>query len=73
MIDRVRACRVNGRRNQSPPVFLYAFDLLELGGVDFGSYPLEERRGRLQYLLRKANGGAPLIRWSSNGASPRAP
>jgi ATP-dependent DNA ligase len=24
--------------------------------VDFRPYPLEERRGRLQYLLRKANG-----------------
>jgi ATP-dependent DNA ligase len=38
-------------------VFLYAFDLLELGGVDLRPQPLEERRGRLQHLLRKANGG----------------
>ena len=34
-------------------VFLYAFDLLELGGIDLRIEPLEERRGRLQHLLRK--------------------
>jgi bifunctional non-homologous end joining protein LigD len=34
-------------------VFLYAFDLLELGGIDLRPDPLEERRGRLQYLLRR--------------------
>jgi bifunctional non-homologous end joining protein LigD len=34
-------------------VFLYAFDLLELGGADLRPSPLEERRGTLQYLLRK--------------------
>jgi bifunctional non-homologous end joining protein LigD len=33
-------------------VFLFAFDLLELVGVDIRPQPLEERRGRLQYLLR---------------------
>jgi len=33
--------------------FLYAFGLLELGGVDLRPYPLEEGRGRLQSLLRK--------------------
>jgi ATP-dependent DNA ligase len=36
-------------------VFLYAFDLLELGGIDLRIEPLEERRrrGRFQHLLRK--------------------
>jgi bifunctional non-homologous end joining protein LigD len=34
-------------------VFLYAFDLLELGGIDLRVEPLEERRGRLQYLMQK--------------------
>ena len=34
-------------------VFLYAFDLLELGGSDLRVEPLEERRGRLEHLLRK--------------------
>jgi bifunctional non-homologous end joining protein LigD len=33
-------------------VFLYAFDLL-IGGIDLRIEPLEERRGRLQHLLRK--------------------
>jgi ATP-dependent DNA ligase len=33
--------------------FLYAFGLLELGGIDLRPYPLEEGRGRLQSLLRK--------------------
>jgi bifunctional non-homologous end joining protein LigD len=47
--------RLHGRAHDDR-VFLYAFDLLELGGIDFRPYPLEERRGRLQYLLRKANG-----------------
>jgi bifunctional non-homologous end joining protein LigD len=32
-------------------VFLYAFDLLELGGADMRPVPLEERKGRLQHLL----------------------
>jgi bifunctional non-homologous end joining protein LigD len=36
--------------------FLYAFDLLELGGVDLRPQPLEERRGRLQHLLRRVTG-----------------
>jgi bifunctional non-homologous end joining protein LigD len=33
--------------------FLYAFDLLELGGVDLRAQPLEERKGTLEYVLRK--------------------
>jgi bifunctional non-homologous end joining protein LigD len=33
--------------------FLYAFDLLEVGAIDLRPDPLEERRGTLQYLLRK--------------------
>src|SRR5947209_4955872 len=36
-------------------VFLYAFDLLELGGVDLRIESLEERRGRLQVLLRNVD------------------
>jgi bifunctional non-homologous end joining protein LigD len=39
-------------RAHNDRVFLYAFDLLEVGGVDLRVEPLEERRGRLQYLLR---------------------
>jgi bifunctional non-homologous end joining protein LigD len=41
-------------RAHNDQVFLYAFDLLELGGVDLRVEPLEERRGRLQHLLTKA-------------------
>jgi ATP-dependent DNA ligase len=37
-------------------VFLYAFDLLELDGVDLRSQPLEERKGRLQHLLTEVTG-----------------
>jgi bifunctional non-homologous end joining protein LigD len=37
-------------------VFLYAFDLLELGATDMRRQPLEERRGRLQHLMRKIPG-----------------
>jgi bifunctional non-homologous end joining protein LigD len=37
-------------------VFLYAFDLLELGGVDMRPQPLEERKGRLESVLRNAPG-----------------
>lgn len=33
-------------------VFLYVFDLLEIGGIDLRGQPLEERKGRLHYLLR---------------------
>jgi bifunctional non-homologous end joining protein LigD len=37
-------------------VFLYAFDLLDLGGVDLRVEPLVERRGRLQHLLSGVTG-----------------
>jgi ATP-dependent DNA ligase len=36
-------------------VFLYAFDVLELGGVDLRVEPLEKRRGRLQRLLSEVS------------------
>ena len=29
-------------------VFLYAFDLLELNGEDYGQHPLEQRKGKLE-------------------------
>jgi bifunctional non-homologous end joining protein LigD len=37
-------------------VFLYAFDLLELGGVDLRVEPLEQRRDRLRHLLSEVTG-----------------
>jgi bifunctional non-homologous end joining protein LigD len=45
-------------------VFLYAFDLLELGGIDLWPETLEERRGRLQYLLRNVT--KPGIRYNEH-------
>jgi bifunctional non-homologous end joining protein LigD len=40
-------------RSHDDRVFLYAFDLMELGGVDLRVERLEERRGRLQHLMQK--------------------
>jgi bifunctional non-homologous end joining protein LigD len=37
-------------------VFLYAFDLLDLGGVDLRVEPLEKRRDRLRHLLSEVTG-----------------
>jgi ATP-dependent DNA ligase len=37
--------------------FLYAFDLLELGGEDWRPRPLEERKARLAKLIAKAPAG----------------
>jgi bifunctional non-homologous end joining protein LigD len=45
-------------------VFLYAFDLLELGGIDLRIEPLEERRGRLQHLLGKVT--APGVQFNEH-------
>jgi bifunctional non-homologous end joining protein LigD len=45
-------------------VFLYAFDLLEFGGIDLRVEPLEARRGRLQHLLRKVT--APGVQFNEH-------
>jgi ATP-dependent DNA ligase len=37
-------------------VFLYAFDLLELDGVDYRERPLEERKAKLQNLTAQTDG-----------------
>ena len=37
-------------------VFLYAFDLLELNGVDYRPEPLEKRKLRLKRLLARSEG-----------------
>ena len=49
MFDRLRY----GRQPKTEAV-LFAFDLLELGGKDLRRVPLEERKGELAKLLRKA-------------------
>jgi bifunctional non-homologous end joining protein LigD len=41
--------------------FLYAFDLLELDGVDHRPQPLEARKAALVKLLRKARSGIHLV------------
>jgi bifunctional non-homologous end joining protein LigD len=50
VFDRLRY----GRQPQSEAV-LFAFDLLELGGKDLRRVPLEERKGALAKLVRKAS------------------
>ena len=37
-------------------MFLYAFDLLSIDGVDIRGQPLEERKRRLRQLLKKPDG-----------------
>jgi bifunctional non-homologous end joining protein LigD len=37
-------------------VFLYAFDLLELDGIDYRERPLEERKAKLQNLTAQTDG-----------------
>jgi len=51
-----RDCCLAQRRRMIAP-FLYAFDLLGLGGLDLRPHPLEERKGRFEDLLRKATSG----------------
>ena len=37
-------------------MFLYAFDLLELDGVDYRELPLEKRKAKLKTLLARTKG-----------------
>ena len=43
-------------RHERPPIFFYAFDLLQLNGKDMKKLPLEERKATLQRLLEKPPG-----------------
>jgi bifunctional non-homologous end joining protein LigD len=45
-----------------PPIFFYAFDLLQVDGEDLRKLPLEERRQRLEKLIKAKSG---VIRFSS--------
>jgi bifunctional non-homologous end joining protein LigD len=47
---------------ERPPIFFYAFDLLQLNGQDMKKLPLEERKATLQRLLEKPPG---VIRYSA--------
>jgi bifunctional non-homologous end joining protein LigD len=48
--------------HERPPIFFYAFDLLQLNGKDMKKLPLEERKATLQRLLEKPPG---VIRFSA--------
>jgi bifunctional non-homologous end joining protein LigD len=53
-----------------PPLFFYAFDLLQLDGQDLKALPLIQRKSKLEKLLKNLNG---VIRYSaslSNDAEP---
>jgi len=43
-------------RTHDPQVFLYAFDLLELDGVDYRTLPLERRKAKLRNLVARTQG-----------------
>ena len=44
-----------------PPIVFYAFDLIRLNGQDLKNLPLEERKAKLEKLLKKVSG---VIRYS---------
>ena len=44
-----------------PPIIFYAFDLLRLNGKDLQNLPIEERKAKLEQLLKKPPG---VIRYS---------
>jgi bifunctional non-homologous end joining protein LigD len=46
---------------ERPPIVFYAFDLLRLNGKNFQNLPIEERKAKLEELLKKPPG---LIRYS---------
>jgi ATP-dependent DNA ligase len=60
----VRSCLIDGevvlrhRRNE-PQAFLYAFDLLELNGVDLRREPIEVRKATGEPLTERHDGSAP--------------
>jgi bifunctional non-homologous end joining protein LigD len=41
---------------ESPPFFFYAFDLLRLNGKDLQNLPIEERKAKLEELLKQPPG-----------------
>jgi bifunctional non-homologous end joining protein LigD len=58
--DGVPSFQALRRRRHDDAVFLYAFDLLELNGVDLRPLPLEARRVGLARLLRQVKHGLHL-------------
>lgn len=48
---------------ERPPIFFYVFDLLQLDGKDLTTLPIEERRAKLEHLVKKRLG---VIRYSAS-------
>jgi bifunctional non-homologous end joining protein LigD len=48
---------------ERPPIFFYAFDLLRLNGKDLRNLPVEERKAKLEKLLKKSPG---VLRYSAS-------
>jgi bifunctional non-homologous end joining protein LigD len=48
---------------ERPPIVFYAFDLLQLNGKDLQGLPIEERKAKLEELLKKPPG---VIRYSAS-------
>jgi bifunctional non-homologous end joining protein LigD len=48
---------------EKPPIVFYAFDLLQLNGKDLQNLPIEERKAKLEELLKKPSG---VIRYSAS-------
>jgi bifunctional non-homologous end joining protein LigD len=61
--------KLRERRNEAS-AFLYAFDLLELDGLDMRREPIETRKATLASLLRK---GLPGVRLNEHIAHPSGP
>ena len=59
-VDGVPSFELLRYRHHNGAVFLYAFDLLELDGVDLRPLPLEARRSGLARLLRQVKSGVHL-------------
>jgi bifunctional non-homologous end joining protein LigD len=48
---------------EKPPIVFYAFDLLQLNGKDLQNLPIEERKAKLEELLKKPPG---VLRYSAS-------
>jgi bifunctional non-homologous end joining protein LigD len=48
---------------ERPPIVFYAFDLLQLNGKDLQNLPIEERKAKLEELLKKPPG---VLRYSAS-------
>jgi ATP-dependent DNA ligase len=46
---------------ERPPIVFYAFDLLQLNGRDLRNLPVEQRKGKLEALLKKPPGVIPIF------------